>query len=216
MTPFTVLLADDHTLVRAGIRSLIQEIEGARIVAEAADGRTAVELARELRPDLIVMDVTMGDMSGIEATAAICAERPGARVLVLSMHTSEDFVRRALAAGAGGYLVKDSAPVELRVAIEATLRGQVFVSPRVSAQLLSSLRGGQPDGNPLTERQREILRMIAEGKSTKEIAFRLGVSSKTVESHRAAIMTRLGIRDVAGLVIYAVRNKLVGLDRPGS
>ena len=216
MNPFTVLLADDHTLVRAGIRSLIEEIVGARVVAEAADGRAAVELARKLQPDLIVMDVAMGEMSGIDATATICAERPGARVLMLSMHTREDFVRRALAAGAGGYLVKDSAPVELRAAIEATLRGQVFVSPRVSAQLLSSLRGGQPDGSPLTGRQREILRMIAEGVSTKNIAIQLGVTSKTVESHRAAIMSRLGIRDVAGLVIYAVRNKLVALDRPGS
>jgi DNA-binding NarL/FixJ family response regulator len=214
MSPFTVLLADDHALVRAGIRSLIEDIEGARIVAEAPDGRTAVELARKLRPTLIVMDITMGDMSGIEATALICADLPRARVLMLSMHTSPDFVRRSLAAGAGGYIVKDSAPIELRRAIEATLRGEVFVSPRVSARLLSEL--GSPGDNPLTDRQREILRMVAEGKSTRTIAFHLGVSSKTVESHRASIMKRLGIRDVAGLVLYAVRTNLVSLDRHGS
>jgi DNA-binding NarL/FixJ family response regulator len=216
MSPFTVLLADDHALVRAGIRSLIEDIEGARIVAEAPDGRTAVELARKLRPTLIVMDITMGDMSGIEATAVICADLPRARVLMLSMHTSPDFVRRSLAAGAGGYIVKDSAPVELRRAIEATLRGEVFVSPRVSARLLSELRDGSPGDNPLTDRQREILRMVAEGKSTRTIAFHLGVSSKTVESHRVSIMKRLGIRDVAGLVLYAVRTNLVSLDRHGS
>ena len=221
MTPTTVLLADDHTLVRAGIRSLIEELPEIRIVGETSNGREAVSLAFEHRPDLVVMDISMPELNGIEATMRIQEELPATRVLILSMHSSEDFVRRALAAGASGYLVKDSAPLELRLAMEAIGRGEVYVSSRVSGALLSSLRTGRPaPGNApldaLTTRQREILQMIAEGKSTKEIAFTLEVSTKTIESHRAAIMQRLGIRDIAGLVIYAVRNNLVGLERPGT
>ena len=221
MSPVTVLLADDHTLVRAGIRSLIEELPGVRIVAEASDGREAVALATSLRPDLVVMDISMPELSGIEATARLREELPATRVLILSMHSSEDFVRRALAAGASGYLVKDSAPLELRLAVEAIARGEVYVSSRVSGALLSALRMGNASPasarmDALTTRQREILQMIAEGKSTKEIAFALTVSTKTIESHRAAIMQRLGIRDIAGLVIYAVRNNLVALDRPGT
>jgi DNA-binding NarL/FixJ family response regulator len=213
-----VLLADDHTLVRAGIRSLVEAIEGAVIVAEADNGREAVALARSHRPDIIVMDISMKELNGIEATLQIKAENPAARVLILSMHATEDFVRRALKAGAAGYIVKDSAPLELRMAIEAIRRGETFVSSRVSAHLVAAMDGrAKPEASALeslTPRQREILQLIAEGKSTKEIAFALSVSIKTVETHRAALMERLGIRDVAGLVIFAVRNKLVNADRP--
>jgi len=219
VSPLRVLLADDHKLVMAGIRALLAEIEGITIVAEAANGRDAVALAKEAAPGLVIMDISMKELSGIEATARIKAQQPQTRVLILSMHTTEDFLRRALKAGADGYLVKDSAPLELRMAIEAVMRGEPYISSRVSQHLVSDLREGRAPEQPsslesLTPRQREILQMIAEGKSTKEIAFALEVSSKTVETHRAALMERLGIRDVAGLVIYAVRNRLVDIDDP--
>jgi DNA-binding NarL/FixJ family response regulator len=217
VNPIRTLLADDHTLMRAGIRALMLEIEGIDIVAEAQTGRQAVALAKAHRPDLVVMDISMPELNGIDATAQICAELPAAHVVILSMHTTEDFVRRALKAGASGYIVKDSAPLELRMAIEAALRDEVYVSPRVSKHLISALKGRAAEGSEssieaLTARQREILQLIAEGKSTKEIAFMLEVSVKTVETHRAALMLRLGIHDVAGLVLYAVRNNLVNTE----
>jgi DNA-binding NarL/FixJ family response regulator len=219
MSAIRVLLADDHNLVRAGIRALVEGIEGITIVAEADNGREAVVLAKLHRPELVVMDISMRELNGIEATAQIRAELPQTRVLVLSMHTTEDFVRRALKAGASGYLVKDSAPLELKMAIEAICRGETYLSSRVSKSLLSGLVGGRPPSaqsslDALTPRQREILQLIAEGKSTKEIAFTLSVSVKTVETHRAALMERLGIHDVAGLVVFAVRHELISVDRP--
>jgi DNA-binding NarL/FixJ family response regulator len=214
-----VLLADDHTLVRAGIRALVEGIEGVVIVAEADNGRDAVALARTHRPDLTIMDISMKELNGIEATLQIKTENAAARVLILSMHATEDFVRRALKAGAAGYLVKDSAPLELRMAIEAILRGEIFVSSRVSQHLVAGLAEGRARPadsalDALTPRQREILQLVAEGRSTKEIAFALSVSIKTVETHRAALMERLGIHDVAGLVLFAVRHKLVSAERP--
>jgi DNA-binding NarL/FixJ family response regulator len=218
MNAVRVLLADDHTLVRAGIRALVEAVEGAVVVAEADNGRDAVALARAHRPDLVVMDISMKELNGIEATLQIRAENAQARVLILSMHATEDFVRRALKAGAVGYIVKDSAPLELRMAIEAIGRGEVFVSSRVSQHLVAGLSGGRARADvseleALTPRQREILQLIAEGRSTKEIAFTLSVSIKTVETHRAALMERLAIRDVAGLVLFAVRHKLVSAER---
>jgi DNA-binding NarL/FixJ family response regulator len=162
----------------------------------------------------------MTELNGIEATAQIKSEMPRSRVLILSMHTTDDFVRRALKAGASGYLVKDSAPLELRMALEAVLRDEVYLSPRVSRGVVSGMMGARPaEGgesslDALTPRQREILQLIAEGKSTKEIAFVLEVSVKTVETHRAGLMERLGIRDIAGLVLYAVRHNLVSAENP--
>jgi DNA-binding NarL/FixJ family response regulator len=219
MNPIRVLLADDHTLVLAGIRALVEEIEGVKIVAEAANGREAVAAAKAQRPDLVIMDISMKELNGIEATAQIKAALPATRILILSMHTTEDFVRRALKAGASGYLVKDSAPLELKMAIEAIMKDEIYLSSRVSRHLVSGLVQGRADEHEasldsLTARQREILQMIAEGKSTKEIAFVLEVSVKTVETHRAGIMDRLRIRDVAGLVLYAVRHGLVSVERP--
>jgi DNA-binding NarL/FixJ family response regulator len=213
------LLADDHTLVRAGIRALLRDIEGVTIVAEADNGRDAVRLASELTPDLAIMDISMKELNGIEATAQMKTQSPGTRVLILSMHTTEDFVRRALKAGAAGYLVKDSAPLELTMAIEAVMRDETYLSPRVSKSLLSGLVGGRasPGGSSLdalTPRQREVLQLVAEGRSTKQIAFALAVSVKTVETHRAALMERLDIRDTASLVVYAVRNGLVSAEGP--
>lgn len=212
-----IVLADDHTLVRAGIKALAEGLPGVQVIAEADNGRDAVGLAKELRPDLVVMDISMRELNGIDATAQIVADDNAARVLILSMHTTEDFVHRALRAGAKGYLVKDSAPLELKLAFEAILRGEVFLSSRVSQAVVAGLVGGRVGGgesaiDSLTPRQREILQLIAEGRSTKEIAYSLGLSVKTVETHRAALMERLGIRDVAGLVLFAVRHGLIEVD----
>jgi DNA-binding NarL/FixJ family response regulator len=217
MSPIRVLLADDHALVLAGIRALVEELGDTQIVAEANNGRDAVALAKKHKPDLVIMDISMSELNGIEATAQIMAEVPSTRVLILSMHTTEDFVRRAIEAGAAGYLVKDSAPLDLKIAVGAVLRNEVYLSPRVSKHVVSGFLHGKPnhDGtsmDALTARQREILQMIAEGKSTKQIAFQINVSVKTVETHRAALMERLDIHDIAGLVLYAVRHGLISVD----
>jgi len=219
MRPVRILLVDDHILVRAGIRALVEGIEGMQIVAEAANGREALALAKLHAPDLVIMDISMKELNGIEATESMVAEIPSARVLILSMHAAEEFVRRAMKAGASGYVVKDSVPMELRLAIEALMRGEVYLSSRVSRHVVSALTGDpqrseESSLGALTLRQREVLQMIAEGKSTREIALALAVSVKTVETHRAALMERLGIFDIAGLVMYAARNNLVTLDRP--
>lgn len=217
MSAIRVLLADDHALVRAGIHALLDGMDGVSVVAETSDGREAVALARVHRPDIALMDISMKELNGIDAGVQIRAERPETRVLILSMHASQEFVQRALKSGVSGYLVKDSAPLELRTAIEALMRGEVYLSPRISRQVVSGLAeraggAGEAPLESLTARQREILQMLAEGKSTKAMAFLLEVSIKTVETHRASLMDRLGIHDLAGLVIYAARHKLVSLE----
>ena len=216
-----VLLADDHALVLAGIRALVLELGDTQIVAEANNGRDAVALAKQHKPDLVIMDISMKELNGIEATAQIRSEVPSAQVLILSMHTTEDFVRRAIKAGAAGYLVKDSAPLDLKMAIAAVMRNEIYLSPRVSRHVVSGFLNGQPGKDEssmdaLTARQREILQLIAEGKSTKEIAYQLTVSVKTVETHRAALMDRLGIHDIPGLVLYAIRQGLISVDNADS
>jgi len=213
-----ILLADDHLLVRAGIRSLIENIPGASVVAEANNGREAVALARAHQPDLVMMDITMKELNGIDAMVQILALTPAPRVIMLSMHSGEDFVQRAMKSGAHGYLVKDSAPLELPMAIEAVMAGEMYLSPRVSRQVVTGLThasqpaGAGPSIETLTPRQREILQLVAEGKTTKECAFILGVSVKTVETHRADMMERLRIRDLAGLVVFAIRCGLIDID----
>ena len=218
MSLVRVVLADDHALVLAGIRALIVELGGTQIVAEASNGREAVALVKQHNPDLVIMDISMKELNGIEATAQIIAESPSTKILILSMHTTEDFVHRAIRAGASGYLVKDSAPVDLKMAIAAVMRDEIYLSPRVSKHLVSGFLNGKSHRDKssmdaLTPRQREILQMVAEGKSTKQIAFELNVSVKTVETHRAALMERLGIHDLAGLVLYAVRHGVISVDR---
>ena len=217
MTAVRVLLVDDHTLVRAGLRALLEAVEGLTVVAEAADGREAVALAALHRPDIVVMDITMRELNGIDAGMQIKQQAGATRVLILSMHASAEFVHRAMRAGVSGYLVKDSAPLELRMAIEALMRGETYLSPRIAGQVVSGFGGAGADGNTsldlLTARQREVLQMLAEGKNTKAMAHTLGVSVKTVETHRASIMERLDIHDLAGLVIYAVRHNLVSMER---
>jgi DNA-binding NarL/FixJ family response regulator len=217
--PIRVLLVDDHTLVRAGIRALVEAIDGAQIVAEADNGREALSLAKLHAPDVVIMDISMKELNGIDSAAQMIADNPGIRVLMLSMHAGEEFVRRAIKSGASGYLVKDSFPMELPLALEALMRGEIYLSSRISRHLASILTdprasNGESSLDSLTLRQREVLQMIAEGKSTKEIAAILEVSVKTVETHRAAVMARLGIRDIAGLVMYAARNNLVTIEGP--
>lgn len=212
MTRLRILLADDHTLVRAGIRALLAQMPDIEIVGEAGDGREALALAKAYGPDVLLMDIAMTGMSGLEAAAQVKKECPGVKVIILSMHANEEYVIQALLVGAVGYLLKDAAAVELELALKAAVAGQTYLSPAISRQVIVNYitRVGvivPPD--PLTPRQREILQLVAEGRSTKEIAFALEISVKTVETHRAQIMERLDIHDVPSLVKYAMRTGLI-------
>ena len=213
MSLLRVLLAEDHTLVRAGIRALLESLEGVEVVAEAADGREALRLAKAHAPDILLMDITMKEMNGLEAAARLAKEHSMTRVIILSMHAEPIYVRQALQAGAAGYLLKGSDVAELELALKAVTRGDTYLSPSVSKALVGGLLTGKaPPANPmdeLTPRQREILQFIAEGKTTKEIASRLDLSVKTVETHRAQLMERLDIHEVAGLVKFAIRVGLI-------
>ena len=213
METIRVLIADDHTLVRAGIRALLQGLEGVEVVAEAGDGREAMALAEVHRPDVLVTDIAMPHVSGLELAGRVARELPEARVIILSMHGNEEYASRALQAGAAGYLLKDSGLAELELAVRAVARGETYLSPAVSkhviADYLRRTGGAPPESGSLTPRQRQVLRLIAEGKTTKAIARLLGVSVKTVETHRAQLMDRLDIHDVAGLVRHAIRIGLV-------
>lgn len=211
----TILVADDHALFRAGLRALLAELAPGEAVLEAADGAEAVRLAAEKAPELIFLDIAMPVLGGLAAAAQIKAAQPATRVIVLSMHLNEEYIRRALAAGADGYLAKDSAPSELRVAVEAVRAGRHYLSPAAASLLIQQAMPGIRGSDPLqllSPRQTEVLRMVAEGKSTKEIARELGLSPKTVDIHRAQIMQRLDIHDVAGLTRFAVRVGLVGTE----
>jgi DNA-binding NarL/FixJ family response regulator len=210
-----VLLADDHALVRAGMRSLLVTMTAVQVVGEASSGEEALALAARERPDVVLMDIAMKGMSGLEAAARMREQQPEVRVVILSMHAGEEYVLKALRAGAVGYLLKDAATGELELALRSVMRGESWFSPAVSRQVVEGYVqrvGGEPASDVLTARQREVLKLVAGGKSTKEIAFDLSLSVKTVETHRAQIMERLGIRDVAGLVRYALRTGLVPPD----
>lgn len=217
MSGIRVLLADDHALVRAGIRMILQTLDGVQVVAEAQDGRGVIELVETLRPDVALLDISMPDLNGIETAARIRIRFPQTRVVILSMHAGEEYVSQALRAGASGYLLKDATPAELELALRAVVRGETYLSPRVSGAVVEKyLRSAELATGPLdvlTPRQREILRLIAEGHSTKQMAAQLGVSIKTVETHRTLLMDRLGIHDIAGLARFAVRIGLVQEDR---
>ena len=212
-----VLLADDHRLMRAGLRGLLVAEEGFDVVGEAGDGRQAVALARDLVPDVVVMDVGMPDLNGIEATRRILSERPAIRVVALSMHADRRFVGEMMRAGAMAYLAKDCAYEELVTAIRAVTSGEVYLGRTVSTDVIRDWIQGLPEGSGspggrLTAREREILQRVAEGRTTKEIAFQLGVSVKTVETHRQQVMEKLGLHSVAELTKYAIREGLTGLD----
>jgi DNA-binding NarL/FixJ family response regulator len=217
MNPIRILLADDHHLVRAGIRALLNGLPGIEVVAETGDGREAIELVRTHQPNLVLMDITMDGMNGLDATALLLKEFPQLRVIILSMHANEEYVRQALQAGAAAYLLKDAATAELELAVRAVAQGQTYLSPVISRLVVDEYLSGQNEAasgplRQLTPRQREVLQLIAEGKTTKQIAALLKVSVKTVETHRAQLMERLAIHDVPGLVRYAIRHGMVHID----
>lgn len=216
MRSIRVLLADDHDLFRAGLRVLLQDLGGFEVVAEAGDGRDALRLVGEHRPDVVLMDLMMPGLNGLEATARVAREFPGVRVLVLSMNAAEEFVLPAVRAGASGYVLKNARPAELEQAIRAVARGDTYLTPAVSGHLIDDYRRRAADGadslDKLTPRQREVLQLVAEGHSTKQIARRLGVSVKTVETYRSQLMDALDIRDIAGLTRYAIRKGVVSSD----
>lgn len=213
MTSARVLLADDHALVRAGIRALLESMDGVTVVAEAGNGSEVLELARAHRPDIVLLDISMPGLGGLEASVQLKQELPEVRVVMLSMHANEEYVLQALRAGAAGYMLKDSATGELELALKAVMQGETYLSPPISKQVVEGyvqrVGSEQPAADNLTPRQRQVLQLIAEGHSTKEIAYRLELSVKTVETHRAQLMERLHIRDIAGLVKYAIRNGIV-------
>lgn len=213
MTPIRVVLADDHALVRAGIRSMLKAIAGIEVVAEAGDGHEVIRLVNSLQPRLVLMDIAMPGLNGLEATARIVKSHPRTAVLILSMHATEEYALQALRAGASGYLLKDAAPAELELALAAVARGETYLSPAISRHVITDYRRRIVDqADPLerlTSRHREVLQLIAEGRTTKEIAAKLEVSVKTIEKQRAQLMERLDIHDVPGLVRFAVRLGLI-------
>ncbi len=214
MDPIRLIVADDHALIRAGIRSLLNSIPGFEVIGEASDGREALELVAQLHPNVLLTDIAMPNMNGLLAAERMAADFPEVRVIIVSMHANEEFVGQAVRAGAAGYLLKDADSSELEFAIRAVVRGESYLTPAVSRQVMASymqlIGDARPTAvDPLTPRQREILRMIAEGKTTKGIAWTLEISAKTVETHRAQIMERLDIHDIPGLVRYAMRAGLV-------
>lgn len=215
--PLKIVLADDHALVRAGIRTLLEKLPGVSIVGESGDGRETVALVQQQSPDIAIMDISMPGMNGFEATTRIVRDQPHTKVLILSMHTAEDYVLQALRAGATGYLLKDAATAELELALNSVRRGETYLSPSISKEVLARYRqqARDPRAEPtkaLTPRMREIVQLIAEGRSTKEIAFLLNLSVKTIETHRMHLMARLGLHDVAGVVRYALRTGLISAD----
>lgn len=215
MEKISILLAEDHVLVRAGIRALLQSLPYANVVAEAGDGQEALQLIIQLRPNIVLMDISMPHLNGLEVTRRIVKAFPDVRIIMLSMHMNEEYVLQALNAGAAGYLLKDSSIAELELAIRSVYEGETYLSPPVSKHIADYVRrvGSQTSMlERLTPRQREILQLIAEGKTVKEIAGQLSISAKTVETHRARLMKRLDIYDVPGLVHYAIRMGLVTLN----
>lgn len=218
MNRIRILLVDDHALVRAGFRSLIESLEDIEIVAEASDGREAIKLTEIYQPDVVLMDIAMPNLNGLDATAKILKGFPKVRVLILSMHFNEEYVLQALKLGASGYLIKAADSGELKMALKEIASGGTYLSPSVSKHLIEDYRkriqGDTVTGKTtiykqLTSRQREILQLVAEGRKSREIALDLGISQKTVETHRKNIMKRLDIRDLAGLVRFAIREGLI-------
>lgn len=213
MRAIRLLIADDHMLVRAGIRKLLELVEGVEVVGETGNGLAVCDLVAATHPDIVLLDINMPGLSGLEVTAQLAHAGSGVRVLILSMHASDEYVSQALADGAKGYILKDAAPVELENAIRTLMAGGTYLSDSVSRHVLDAYvqqqRGEKPAVVKLSPRQREVLQLIAQGHSTKAIARRLDLSVKTVETHRTRLMQQLDIHEVAGLVRYAVRTGLI-------
>jgi len=215
MNKIRVLLADDHGVVRKGLRFLVEHEEDLDVIGEAADGREAVRLAKELEPDVIVMDIAMPQLNGIDATSQALKASPKSKVLILSMHNDESYILRALEAGAKGYILKETAEEYLVGAIRGVARGKPFFSPAIAQTLLEDYmrnlqqKGQQDSYSLLTDREKEVLQLLAEGRSNKEVAQLLDLSVYTVETHRTRIMQKLNLHNTAELVLYAVRKKLI-------
>lgn len=211
-----VLLVDDHELMRQGLRSILESEGGVEVVGEAANGREAIELAKKLTPQVVVMDVAMQDMNGIEATRQVCGACPGVKVIALSSHSDSRYVTAMLGAGASGYVLKANAYDDLRRALDAARRGKTYLCADVTESVVAtSLRGGGTDNvrSLLSVREREVLQLLAEGLSSPEIGRRLFVATSTVETHRRNVMRKLGIHSVADLTKYAIREGLTSLER---
>jgi DNA-binding NarL/FixJ family response regulator len=219
LAKLSVLIADDHELVRRGVRSILEAQPGWAVVGEASDGQQALERARELKPEIVVLDIGMPRLSGLEAARRMRKFLPQIKVLILSMHDSEQLARAVLEAGARGYVTKSDAARDLVTAVEALHKNKSFFTSRVQQMVLECFLHGDSAKNPvdqsagrLTSRQTEIVQLLSEGRSSKEIATILGLSLKTIETHRANIMRKLGCHSVSELVVYAIRNKIIHLD----
>jgi DNA-binding NarL/FixJ family response regulator len=214
--PIRVVLADDHVLIRAGLRALLHSLQNIEVIAEASDGHEAVEVIARHQPDVVIMDIGMPGLNGVDSTRRIVKQFPGTRVVILSMHANEEYVGRALEAGAMGYLLKGAEPAELELVFKAVMRGETYLSPSIAKHLVQDYLSHRKEKTQplpdLTGRQREVLQLIAEGCSTKDIANKLKLSVKTVDTHRSELMHRLDIHDVAGLVRYAIRTGLVSTE----
>jgi two-component system response regulator NreC len=213
--PFRILLADDHGVVRKGLRFLLERQPGFEVVGEAGDGREAVRVADTENPDIVIMDIAMPLLNGIDATAQILKRNPKIGVIILSMHSDEDYLLSALNAGAKGYLLKESAEVDLVRAVEAVAKGTPFFSPEIAKTMLEDYmrflqqRNLQDSYDLLTEREKEVLQLLAEGKSNKEVATILDISVYTVDTHRLHLMQKLSLHNTAEIVLYAVRKKII-------
>jgi DNA-binding NarL/FixJ family response regulator len=214
--PIRVVLADDHVLIRAGLRALLQSLPNIEVIGEASDGHEAVDVISRDQPDVVMMDIGMPGLNGVDSTRRIVKQFPRTRVIMLSMHANEEYVGQALEAGAMGYLLKGAEPAELELVFKAVMRGETYLSPTIAKQLVQDYLSHRkekvnllPD---LTARQREVLQLIAEGCSTKDIANKLKLSVKTIDTHRTELMHRLDIHEVAGLVRYAIRIGLVSTE----
>jgi DNA-binding NarL/FixJ family response regulator len=217
MSAIRIALVDDHALLRAGIRALLEKLPGIEVVGEANNGREALELIKKKGPNVILLDISMTELGGLEALPRIVKDFPAVKVLILSAFANEEFVLRALRSGAAGYMLKDAAAEELELAIKAVANDKTYLGPSISRTVVESYlqrtTGEQGLIERLTARQREILQLIAEGKNTKGIASTLDISAKTVDAHRLQLMARLDIHDVPGLVRYAIRSGLVSPER---
>jgi len=216
--PTRILLVDDHSIIRQGLNSLLEKQPDIEVVGDVEDGRQAVDTARQLAPDLVIMDISMPNLNGIDATRKIAEEISGVKIIALSIHSSRRFVAEMLKAGASGYILKDCLFDELMEAIKTVLRGEIYLSPKITGVVIDDYvqrlsKQYQPDGLTLSDREREVLQLLAEGKSTKQIALQIHVSAKTIESNRRNIMDKLKINSVAELTKYAVREGITPLEQ---